>query len=292
MKLKPFIKCAGGKGRVLKKIVSNFANYDDCYVEPFIGGGAILFDLQPKNAIISDINKDLINVYLMVKNNINELLKILKQISKEYLSKNNDDRKIYYYSKKDEYNKIKYFDEKINEKNHIIRIKCASLFMFLNRTGFNGMYRENQSGKYNIPFGKYKNPTIANEDLLNNVSKYLNDNNIEIFCQSYEATLEYVNNKYENDKNVLIYLDPPYYPSDSSKFTTYTKHKFHIREQEELSKIYSNQKYSTYLSNSNCDEIKELYKDYKILTIDVLRSISAKKSSRGIKQELLIIKNI
>ena len=300
MKLKPFVKWIGGKGRISEKIIAdfdkdskngnNFSETMDCYVEPFLGGGAILFKLQPKNAIISDINTNLINIYLIIRDNINKLFEILENISKEYLLKNDRERKKYYYLKRDEYNNIKYYDEKIDEKKIDERIKCASLFLFLNKTGYNGMYRENKKGKYNIPFGKYKNPTICNNELLKDISYYLNNNKIEILCQSYKDTLKYINEKYEIDKNVLIYLDPPYYPSKNSNFTEYTKYSFHIKEQKELFKIYSNQKFSIFLSNSNCDEINVLYKEYDIFLIDVLRSISAKKSSRGVKQELLIYK--
>ena len=312
--IKPFIKWTGGKGRVLTQILPKFTNlYNDLYVEPFLGGGAVLFKLQPKNAVVADINANLIITYKIVQNSIDKLIKLLKKWQDEYPAKtpkpkdkngkrqkdeNNKniltEREKYFYKKRDRYNKIKFYENDIgtgesSDKN----IEIAALFIFLNKTAFNGMYRENQGGKkkgrYNVPIGDYKNPSIVNEDLLKNVSKYLNENNIEILCNTYQNILDDVNNRFtDKSKKVLIYLDPPYYPTDTSKFTTYTSNKFAVEEQNELSEIFKKQKYTTFLSNSDCTEIRELYGDYIIFDISVMRSISAKASSRGTINEVLI----
>ena len=312
--IKPFIKWTGGKGRVLTQILPKFTNlYNDLYVEPFLGGGAVLFKLQPKNAVVADINANLIITYKIVQNSIDKLIKLLKKWQDEYPAKtpkpkdkngkrqkdeNNKniltEREKYFYKKRDRYNEIKFYENDIgtgesSDKN----IEIAALFIFLNKTAFNGMYRENQGGKkkgrYNVPIGDYKNPSIVNEDLLKNVSKYLNENNIEILCNTYQNILEDVNNRFtDKSKKVLIYLDPPYYPTDTSKFTTYTSNKFAVEEQNELSEIFKKQKYTTFLSNSDCTEIRELYGDYIIFDISVMRSISAKASSRGTINEVLI----
>ena len=312
--IKPFIKWTGGKGRVLNQIIPKFKDlYDNLYVEPFLGGGAVLFKLQPKNAVVADINANLIITYKIVQNSVDKLIKLLKKWQDEYPAKtpkpkdkngkrqkdeNNKniltEREKYFYKKRDRYNEIKFYENNIgsgesSDKN----IEIAALFIFLNRTGFNGMYRENQGGKkkgrYNVPIGDYKNPSIVNEDLLKNVSKYLNENNIEILCNTYQNILEDVNNRFtDKSKKVLIYLDPPYYPTDTSKFTTYTANKFAVEEQNELSEIFKKQKYTTFLSNSDCTEIRELYGDYIIFDISVMRSISAKASSRGTINEVLI----
>ena len=312
--LKPFIKWTGGKGRVLNQIIPKFEGlYDDMYVEPFLGGGAVLFRLQPKNAIVADINSNLIITYKMIKNDIEKLILLLKKWKSEYpeqtevqkdesgkrlKDKNNKNihtpREEYFYKKRDRYNKIKFYENDIgNGETSDKNIEIAALFLFLNRTAFNGMYRENQSGdkkgRYNVPIGSYKNPNFVNENLLKIVSKYLNENNIEIYCDSYQNILQRVNNRFtDKTKKVLIYLDPPYYPADTSKFTTYTANKFAVEEQIELAKLFKQQKFPTFLSNSSCQEIRNLYENYVIHDIQVMRSISAKASSRGTITEVLI----
>lgn len=311
--LKPFIKWTGGKGRVLSQIIPKFEGlYDDMYVEPFLGGGAVLFRLQPKNAIVADINSNLIITYKMIKNSVDKLIPLLKKWKSEYpehtevqkdengkrlKDKNNKNihtpREEYFYKKRDRYNEIKFYENNIgNGETSDKNIEIAALFLFLNRTAFNGMYRENQSGnkrgRYNVPIGSYKNPNFVNENLLKIVSKYLNENNIEIYCDSYQNILQRVNKRFEKDKKILIYLDPPYYPADTSKFTTYTANKFAVEEQIELAKLFKQQKFPTFLSNSSCQEIRNLYENYVIHDIQVMRSISAKASSRGTITEVLI----
>ena len=312
--IKPFIKWTGGKGRVLNQIIPKFKDlYDNLYVEPFLGGGAVLFKLQPKNAIVADINANLIITYKIVQNSVDKLIKLLKKWQDEYPAKtpkpkdkngkrqkdeNNKNiytpREEYFYKKRDRYNEIKFYENNIgNGETSDKNIEIAALFIFLNKTAFNGMYRENQGGKkkgrYNVPIGDYKNPSIVNEKLLKSVSKYLNENNIEILCNSYQNILEDVNNRFtDKTKKILIYLDPPYYPTETSKFTTYTSNKFAVEEQIELSKLFKQQKFPTFLSNSDCAEIRELYGDYIIFDISVMRSISAKASSRGTINEVLI----
>lgn len=288
--MKPIIKWSGGKGRLINKIKPYFSNFT-YYIEPFFGGGAIFFELLPKKAIISDINPNLINLYLIVKEHNEKFIKNLERYETKYLSYENEDRTKFYYKIREKYNKIKYYDRKIENKDLKTRIKCSILFMFLNKTCFNGLYRENNSGGYNVPHGKYKNPTILAKELLIKISKYLNDNDIKIFCQNYKDTITYVDNNIDENVDKLIYLDPPYYPCETSKFTKYTKDIFEKNEHKELFETFEKINYPAYLSNSHCDDILEIYQNYTIYELDVFRSISSKKSTRGIVKELLIYNN-
>ena len=298
--LQPFIKWVGGKRRLMNKIIPYFSDYNQTnttYVEPFIGGGAILFHLKPDNAIISDINPNLINVYQMIKRKCEKLIKFLKILQEEFHNLPNIKRQHYYSDKKDEYNKFKYMNDLKDFKKMNRRIVCAGYFIFLNKTGFNGMYRENNSGIFNIPTGYEKNKPDKkyefnfDEELIENISKYFNEKNIKIFCQSYVKTLEYVNSKFEEDDNVIIYLDPPYYPSKTSKFTNYSKFNFREEEQEELCELFKQQHFPIYQSNSFCDDIKEMYNDYEIIDLKSMRSIAANKDARKKTKEVLIINN-
>lgn len=256
----------------------------------------------------------------MVQTSVDKVITLLKKYQMEYPEyverkikkkkkgekrekrKNLTPREVYFYAKRDRYNEIKFYENDIgNAEESDKNIELASLFLFLNKTAFNGMYRENQGnnklkdkskskkGRFNIPWGTYVNPNIVNEKTLRDCSDYLNNNNIEIYCKSYQDILKIVNERFKDkNKKVLIYLDPPYYPSDTSKFTTYTANKFAVKEQIELSELFKQQKFPTFLSNSDCEKLRKLYEGYVIYDISVMRSISAKASSRGTIIEVFI----
>lgn len=238
---KPFVKWAGGKGRLLKTLEENLpANFDDIesvtYIEPFVGGGAMLFHMlgshpNIKRAIINDINPALINCYRRIKNNHVALIAELKKIHEAYYQINDlEGRRKLYYVHRDEYNLIP-----VSKRN---TIRAASLFIFLNRTCFNGLYRENNSGGFNVPAGRYVRPTICNEQGILDAHRILQ--NVEIISGSYEGVMKLVDwNEYN-----FFYFDPPYRPLlGANNFKQYTLNAFNDPEQEKLKAF--------------CDEINE-----------------------------------
>lgn len=267
----PFLKWVGGKRQLIPSIVAhlpkNIKEYN--YIEPFIGGGAILFYLQPQNAIINDLNKELINVYEVIKDNLDELILDLKN------HKNESD---YFYQ-------IRALDRNDNFKN-LNPVRRASRIIYLNKTCFNGLYRVNNAGEFNAPFGRYKNPNIVNEPILKAVHKYLNSGNIEISNKDYSEILRGL------DKKSFVYLDPPYHPiSENSNFTGYVQGGWNIFDQIDLKTACDelNKKGIKFLlSNSSSGFIKDLYKDYKIFTIKANRAINSNGEDRGEVDEVLI----
>ncbi|MDQ7056634.1 MAG: DNA adenine methylase [Persephonella sp.] len=268
LKPKPFVKWAGGKRQVIDILINEIPKEFDTYIEPFVGGGALFFEILPKKAIINDINKELINTYLVIKNNVNDLIKSLK-------NHKNDEN--YFY-------KIRALDP---EK--LTLVKRASRFIYLNKTCFNGLYRENSEGKFNVPFGKYKNPKILDEENLRAVSEYLNSIDIEIYNKDYKDVCDLAK------KGDFIYLDPPYYPiNKTSSFTKYNKYDFTEKDQIELSQIFRElDKKGCYvmLSNSNTDFIKKLYKGFNIKEIEANRAINCKGDRRKKAKLEVLIKN-
>ncbi|MFI3230710.1 MAG: DNA adenine methylase [bacterium] len=293
MSTKPFIKWAGGKGQLLNDIRASYptelGGTINKYAEPFIGGGAVLFDILStynlKEAYISDINVDLINVYKVVRDEVNQLIELLSKYQDEYIPLETDDRKIYYNTKRNIYNEIEISPDVIN-------IEKASLFIFLNKTCFNGLYRVNSSGLFNVPIGSYKKPCICDKYNLLNVSSALQ--NVIIHCGSYKDCESFI------DENTFIYIDPPYRPiSKTSSFTSYTKFKFEDDEQIELAKFTTKIKSKNakiMISNSdpkNTDEndnfFDDLYKEFNIKRVCATRMINSKSSARGKINELLIV---
>jgi len=267
----PFLKWAGGKRQLVSSIVNHLPKNikDYKYIEPFIGGGAVFFNLQPNNAIINDLNAELINVYQVIKNNLNELITDLK--------KHRNEAEYFYL--------IRSLDR--NEKfKELTNIQRASRVIFLNKTCFNGLYRVNNAGEFNSPFGKYKNPNIVNEPILKAVNKFLNDNNIEIKSDDYSEILKQI------DERCFVYLDPPYHPiSKSSNFTDYIQGGWNIHDQINLKTTCDElhkRGIKFLLSNSSVDFIKDLYKDYKITIVKANRTINSNGTGRGEVNELLI----
>lgn len=267
----PFLKWVGGKRQLLPKIIEHLPkNIRELrYFEPFIGGGAVLFHLQPENAVINDFNKELVNVYSVVKNNLDDLIVDLKK------HKNTPE---YFYQ-------IRGLD-RTDEFLSLTEVQRASRIIYLNKTCFNGLYRVNNAGEFNAPFGRYKNPNIVNEPTLKAVNKFLNKNNISINCGDYSDILETA------DENCFIYLDPPYHPiSENSNFTGYVQGGWDMSDQIRLREVCDtlNEKGAKFLlSNSSSHFIKDQYKNYKITNVKAIRAINSNGSDRGEIDEVLI----
>lgn len=274
-KPKPFVKWVGGKRQLLKQFrrlglypPSDFDPTTATFFEPFVGGGAVFFDLLPQKAIISDLNRELVITYNVIKNYIDQLI--------DSLNKHVYDKEYFLYVRS-------------RDVSNLSDIDIASRFIYLNRTCFNGMYRVNKKGKFNVPFGKYSNPQICDEQNLHRVSDSLD--NVEIKCQDYKEVLQ---NAVGGD---FIYFDPPYYPiNNTSSFTSYTSEVFLDKEQIELRNTYyelNNRGCFVMLSNSDTPFINRIYKEIeneniKITKVSAGRSINSKASGRGKITEVLI----
>ena len=267
----PVVKWAGGKRQILDEITKYIPDEFSTYYEPFLGGGAVLFELQPEKAVVNDINQELMNIYQVIKENVDELIEDLK--------KHKNEREYFY--------KIREFDRDTERYSRLSRVERASRFIYLNKTCYNGLFRVNKSGEFNAPFGNYKNPNIVNENTLRAVSEYFNRANIIFTCQDFEAALQ------SAEKGDFVYLDPPYDPvSETASFTEYDKGGFDRGEQIRLKKVCDklNEKGIKFLlSNSATDFIMDLYKDYKIKIIKAKRAINSKPDRRGDVDELLVM---
>lgn len=265
----PFLKWVGGKRQIMPVIVEHLPKNIKKYIEPFVGGGALLFHLQPKQAIINDFNSELINVYSVIKNNLEDLIVDLRR---------HENEPNYFY-------KIRGLD-RTEEFVKLTAVERASRIIYLNKTCFNGLYRVNNSGEFNSPFGRYKNPNIVNEPTLKAVSQYLNNNDIQLRNVDYEQIL------LEADKNSFVYLDPPYHPiSESSNFTGYVQGGWSPSDQERLREAcdeLTKRGIKFLQSNSSTDFIKEQYKDYSIYTVKANRFINSDAGKRGEIEEVLI----
>lgn len=288
---KPFLKWAGGKTQLIsdieKSLPKNLTNSKFTYIEPFVGSGAILFWMlnnfpEIEKAVINDINEDLINTYKSIASNPKELISNLQILQNEFhdLEGNEDNKKLYYYKKRELYN-----TRKTEQSGQ------AALFIFINRTCFNGLYRVNSKNLYNVPMGGYKKPTICDTQNILAVSNALEK--VEILCGDFENTLNSAN------ENSLFYFDPPYKPlSETSSFNTYTKDSFGDAEQIRLKDFCTKidiLDYNWILSNSdlkgkdeNDNFFDDLYSDFTILRVDARRSINANPEKRGSIKELLI----
>lgn len=269
--IQPFLKWAGGKRQLLPEIRKYVPKRMGTYYEPFLGGAAVLFDLQPKKAVINDINSELINTYLVIKNNVEDLIEDLKK------HENTSD---YYY-------KIRDLDRDKNQFSKLSDVEKASRLIYLNKTCFNGLFRVNSQGQFNVPFGRYKNPNIVNEFVLRAVSHYLNNNEVEILNVDFADA---VSNAKKGD---FVYLDSPYDPvSDTASFTGYTLGGFNKDEQIRLRDLFvdlDKRGCKVLLSNSATDFIKDLYKDYRIEIVSATRNINSIASKRGKIDEVLVM---
>lgn len=294
IKATPFLKWAGGKRQLINQIDANLptkikqSGKIDLYIEPFVGGGAVLFHLlsnyNVKKSIINDINPDLILTYKVIKLFSEELIRQLRKIQKDYLPLDEENRKIYFYEKlRNSYNNTK-IDYLLPDKR--TWVNKATLLIALNKTCFNGLYRQNSKGEFNVPSGKYKNPKILDEQNIRNISLLLK--NTEILCGGYN------NITIPKKSKTLFYFDPPYRPiNKTSSFTKYSKEDFNDKDQKSLSKFFKKldkQGHLLLLSNSDTKDnfFENLYKGFDIQHVSAKRSINSKASNRGKIHELLI----
>lgn len=273
--IQPFLKWAGGKRQLMNEIKANLPKdiKELKYYEPFVGGGAVFLELEPKKAVINDYNVELINVYNVIRDNVDELINLLKV----YKEKNSQD---YFYE-------IRELDRKSEIYENMSDIEKAARIIYLNKTCYNGLFRVNSRGEFNTPYGKYKNPNIINEVVLKAVSNYLNSSkNIKIMSGDYKDSLKRIT------KKSFVYLDPPYWKiSDSSSFTGYTMNGFTREDQIELRNVckeLDKKGIKFMLSNSDTPLIRELYEEFHIISVDATRNINSDSKKRGNVGEVLV----
>ncbi|MBQ6149532.1 DNA adenine methylase [Candidatus Saccharibacteria bacterium] len=288
---KPFLKWAGGKSQLLKEIEKYYPFKENPtitkYAEPFVGGGAVLFDILNKfdlqEVYINDINAELINTYVTIRDNPKELMAILEKLEKNYIKLDGDKRKEFYLDKRAHFNELK--------RQNILNAEQAALMIFLNRTCFNGLYRVNRKGEFNVPMGAYKNPTICDKENLKLVSQKLQ--NIKITCGDYKNSADFIDDK------TFVYFDPPYRPlTQTANFTSYTESLFNDDKQLELAnfvQLMDNKNTKIVISNSdpkntneNDDFFDNLYSKQKINRVSATRMINRNSDKRGKISELLI----
>jgi len=273
--IKPFLKWAGGKRQLLaeikKYILEDINNY--AYFEPFLGAGAVFFNLQPENAVINDLNGQLILTYNVIKENSDELIVLLKKYHKK-----NDEENFY---------AIRNIDRDQNKFNRLSDVEKAARLIYLNKTCYNGLYRVNSQGLFNAPYGKYKNPVICDEITLRRIGNYLNSGKINILNCDFESAVSAA------DKGSFVYFDPPYHSPGKTNFTGYQACGFDEAEQERLRNVIiklTNRKVKCLLSNSDTDYIRELYNHdfFEIITVRAKRAINSDAAGRGAVSEVLI----
>lgn len=291
-KVKPFLKWAGGKGQLLSEIEKYYPFSDKKitkYAEPFVGGGAVLFDILSKydldKVYISDINPELINTYRIIRDDIDELIAMLSAMQDNFVPMDTEHRKSYYLAKRARFNDLKVnSDESIN-------MEKATLMIFLNKTCFNGLFRVNKKGLFNVPMGSYKKPLICDEENLRAVSEKLH--RVKIVCGDYKESADFI------DANTFVYFDPPYRPiTNTASFTAYTENLFNDEEQVELARfvddmhcrgakiVISNSDPKN--SNIEDDFFDNIYSSYKIKRVEATRMINCNSEARGKIKELLI----
>lgn len=293
IKARPFLKWAGGKGQLLTEIAEYYPfekGNINRYVEPFVGGGAVLFDILSKYKLeyvcINDINVDLINTYRTIQRDTDKLIDILENMQEKFLALDTEERKKFFLEQRERYNFLK-----IRNTNNDNNCEKAGLLIFLNKTCFNGLYRVNKKGLFNVPVGSYKKPLICDEENLRTIAKLLQ--NTEITCGDYTKITDRIDDK------TFVYIDPPYRPlNNTSSFTAYTANAFDDDEQIRLSKFVQliSEKGARILesnsdpknNNSNDDFFDKFYISYNIKRVSATRMINSKSSGRGKISELLI----
>lgn len=270
-KLQPFTKWTGGKRKLIPKLKELMPETYGNYYEPFIGGGALFFELCPRVAIINDFNEELINCYIQIKENPIKLIEILK-IHKEKNSK-------------EYYLEIRGLD-RTDKFKELSKVERAARIMYMLRVDFNGLYRVNSKNQFNVPYGNYANPKIVDEELINNISNYLNTYDITMTSGDFEDSVSTVK---EGD---FVYFDPPYIPlNETSSFTSYTHEGFSYEDQVRLRNIVrrlTEKGVKVMVSNSSSKLTIDLYEEFNIHYVEVSRTNGAKSSSRGIIKEVII----
>ncbi len=299
--VKPFLKWAGGKGQLIEQISPMFPEQLKCgkvetYFEPFIGGGAVFFHIAQKykinKAVICDVNEELVITYNSIKNDVKLLINELEILKEEYLLYDQENRQLFFYRIREVFNKNKdSFDFKNYSKNWVLR---AAQIIFLNKTCFNGLFRVNSKGYFNVPSGRYNNPKILDQKNLINISNLLNKINTEIICGDFNIIDEKVNN------NDFVYLDPPYRPlSQTSSFKSYSKFDFNDKEQIRLRDFFTKlDKKGAKLMLSNSDPRNEnpndnffddIYNQFNIERVFANRMINSNAEKRGKISEILVM---
>jgi DNA adenine methylase len=260
---RPFLKWAGGKSQLIQQYIPHFPSGYKTYYEPFLGGGAIFFHLLPRRAVLTDINPALVNVYECVRDRVEDLIEMLQAHERSHNLE-------HYYQTRS-----------IHTGTSLER---AARLIYLNKTCFNGLYRENAKGEFNVPMGKYKNPAVCQVELLRSVSKTLQP--VEIAIKPFDDVADRATSE------DFVYFDPPYHPiSSTSSFTAYSRYSFNAPEQERLRDVFvklANRGVKVMLSNSDCPFVRELYKDFKIYTISASRAINSNAQKRGKITEVLV----
>ncbi|VEU79898.1 DNA adenine methylase [Haploplasma axanthum] len=271
--MNPVLKWVGGKRQLLNKIKELMPKEYDCYYEPFIGGGALLFDIEPKRAVINDMNSELVNVYKVLSNK-NEYVKLISKLDEHQFNHSKE----YYYS-------IRELDRSDDYKL-LPKHEKAARIIYLNKAGYNGLYRVNSKGYYNVPFGQKEKVNLYSKENIDEVNKFFCNNDIKIVNVDFEEAVS------EAKKGDFVYFDPPYDNLDNKEsFTSYTKDSFTREDQIRLFntfEILSKLGVKVMLSNHYTEFIKELYKDYKIKVVSAKRLVNSNSNGRGDVLEVII----
>lgn len=270
---KPYLKWAGGKRQLLGEIKRYLPEGADgyTYYEPFVGAGAVFFELRPRRAVINDCNGQLILTYTAIKEQVDELVKLLRG----------------YKNDKDCFYEARNLDRNPAEFGKLTGVEKAARLIFLNKTCYNGLYRVNSGGRFNVPFGKYRNPAICEETLLRRIHGYLNDNEISILNTDFESAVS------DAGGDSFIYFDPPYHSPGKTNFTAYQADGFGEEEQERLCKVMikmTGRGARCLLSNADTEYIRGLYDHdfFDIISVRAKRSINSDSAGRGNVNEVLI----
>lgn len=285
---KPFLKWAGGKRKIVPEIIKLMPKKFDTYHEIFLGGGALFFALQPKKAILSDINGQLINAYIQVRDNVESLISSLDRLALQYkIITTTEEKKKNYYRVREDFNRCIQYNRDPNDTSSgfdMDDISQAARFIFLNKTCFNGLYRVNKKGLFNVPVGDYKNPLICDRDNLLRCSEALQG--VEIKHQSYAIAL------LDIKPDDFVYADPPYVKaSKTANFTGYTSEGFTMENQANLAHALSQLNCKWIASNSDTEWVRKHYQDYNITEVFRGGNINSNKCDRTAVKELLITKN-
>ncbi len=270
-KTSPFVKWAGGKTQLLEQLKSRLPDTYETFYEPFIGGGALLFSIQPKKAIINDSNEQLINVFKQLKYNTDSVINIVKDFNSKTCDKD------YYLQLRERYNK------KIASNE--LDAECAALMIWINKHCFNGLYRVNSKGLFNVPYNNATNAKTISEENLINIGRYLTENNVKIRLGDFEAAC------FDCSKGDFVYLDSPYIPvSKTAYFTDYTKDGFIYEDHKRLSELFrtlDKKGVKVMLSNNDVPLVYELYDGFSIENVDVRRNINSNANKRTGKEVII-----
>ncbi len=268
--IRPFLKWAGGKRQIIAELLKHVPDQFQTYFEPFLGGGAMLFALQPSKAVINDINPEIVNCYLCVCHKPDQLVSQLRTF-------HNDEHMFY---------AIRQIDRDPASYAQLTPVESAARIIYLNKTCYNGLYRVNKHGQFNVPFGHYANPAIVDEAAIFAAGQYLNDADMTFLCGDFAQAMSTA------QQGDFAYLDPPYAPvSKTASFTSYAKEKFGTEQQYQLRSLVDRlhqHRVQFLLSNHPSDFINQLYAGYQTTRIDAKRAINSRGDKRGTIQELLV----